>query len=244
MKFLVSLTTIPSKVNNVHKTLETLFQQTVAPAMVVLHIPKTYTMRFGGQVVADSDRDRLKTQFPSLVIHEVEHDHGPGTKLLGLFSYPGWERGKDDTFIVLVDDDLLYHPCMLEWFEAYKEKHPDMNAASFYVYPVGFLFVGQGADGFMIRAHVLEDFLSYYDRIKDLDYVLYHDDIYLSYYLYLRGVPLYRLHPLSTLYHKHDSSATDALSMLQGKYSRRELNRWVPQILQDVFQSDHEKWSR
>ena len=239
MKFIVSLTTIPSKVKYIHQTLQTLFQQTVPPSMVLLHVPRAYTMRWGGQVIDECELDRLNIQFPSLVIHRVDHDDGPGTKLLGLLRCSNVDL--QDTHVVLVDDDLLYNPRMLEWFKAYTEKYPDIKAASFYYYLIGNLRVGQGADGFIIHSDVLEGFLAYFDRIKDQDYVLYHDDIYISYYLWRQGVFLYHLHPPTNIYHKHAHTMIDALSTLQGKYSRSELKRRVPQLLHDVFHSDHIK---
>jgi hypothetical protein len=213
--------------------------------MVILHIPRVYTMRLGGQVVDETEVETLQSQYPSLVIHRVEEDHGPGTKLLGLLSFP--EADWQGATIVLVDDDHLYHCCLLEWFEAAMEKNPHLQTASFDVESVGPLRVGKGADGFLLRSDVvLDGFLAYYDQIRDLDYVRYHDDVYLSYFLFLRGIFVHKLHPPpgARVYRQHAHSGVDALMALQGKYSRGELDRRVPQILRDVFQSDQEKWSR
>jgi len=42
MKFCVSLTTIPSRIKNVYKTIENLNNQTIKPDKIFLNIPNEY----------------------------------------------------------------------------------------------------------------------------------------------------------------------------------------------------------
>lgn len=215
-------------------------QQTEVPFQIVLQVPLKYSFRFDHAVIDEHRLETLQQQFPSLKIHRVERDEGPGTKLLGLLSMPrSWEN---DDYIVLVDDDLLYKSCMLQRFQTFILQHPEIQAASFYTFLSYLSFpVGQGAYGFMIRYDALKGFLAYFERIKDQEGVLYHDDMYISYYLYRQGIPIHRLSADGLIYTTHENTQIDALSTLSGQYSPSVLRVKVPLLLYQCFQGDQEK---
>jgi len=231
-EYVVSLTTIPSKFPNLHLTMDSLLQQTLKPSKIVVNLPKQYNFRLTGEIPAEQIAAFLQ-KYPC-VVNFVDQDYGPGTKLLGLLK-SDLLTGMDPatTYIILVDDDLIYKPCMIEEFDQTVKQNNQV--ASFWVYPFGDLQVGQGADGFLMQLKLLDHFLNYYDRIKDQDYVNYHDDFYISYYFQLFKQPIkHAAAPPGGIYAMHPNTFTDALCKLQDKYSRPNVNHHTYSILTDL----------
>ena len=170
----VSLTTIPQRIKNLNKSIESLLKQTKKPNKIFINIPKKYK-RF--REIIDND------QIPKFNDSAVEitrcEDYGPGTKLLGSLN-----KFEKDSLIILVDDDHVYEDYMIEKFFYFYSKAPD-NAYSFYVHPLGNFGVGQGADGFAINSNSLDGVKKFYDEVvkpnKDL---FIHDDLWTSFFLF------------------------------------------------------------
>jgi hypothetical protein len=236
-EYVVSLTTIPSKFQHLHHTMDSLIQQTLPPSKIVINLPKQYHFRLKGEISDEDVAAFLKpyAAFPC-VVNRTE-DFGPGTKLLGVLKSNLLE-GMDpsDTYLVLVDDDLIYKPQMLEWLDqAVKNK---TEVGSFWVYPFHELRVGQGADAFLMRLSLMDSFLDYYDRIKAQDYVNYHDDFYISFYFQRMKKQIEHVKTPSdcSIYEMHPHTYTDALCKLQDKYSRPNVNHHTYAILTDLHQ--------
>ena len=79
IKFCVSLTTIPSRVKSIYKTIESIQNQTLKPSKIYLSIPYKYK-RFQNLEIDESDIKDIK--FKNLEIIRCE-DYGPATKLMG-----------------------------------------------------------------------------------------------------------------------------------------------------------------
>ena len=45
-KYILSLTTIPSRINYIESTIKSLINQTLKPEKIILNIPKKYNFRF------------------------------------------------------------------------------------------------------------------------------------------------------------------------------------------------------
>jgi len=100
------------------------------------------------------------------------------------------EEVPEDVYLVLVDDDMIYKPYMLEHFDTFrrhkeKEEMEMVDVASYYVYDENNILIGQCADGFFIRWKCLSDFLRYFEILENEDYLLYHDNYYISFYFHL-----------------------------------------------------------
>lgn len=114
-RIVVSLTTIPDRIEYIQPTLVSLLTQSIPPTEIALNIPiKT---RKGLSYTIPSfliNQNRIK-------IYRVPVDEGPATKLL-----PTLRREKPNTIIVVVDDDMIYPPNMierlLEKFNYYKRR--------------------------------------------------------------------------------------------------------------------------
>ena len=140
----VSLTTIPSRVKSLNKSVESLLKQICKPDKIFINVPTKYR-RFK-EILEEEHIPKFKDS--RLEITRCE-DFGPGTKLLGSL-----KKIKRDSLIILADDDHVYEDYMIEKFNYFYSKAPE-NAYSFYVHPLKNFGVGQGADGFAINSNLL-----------------------------------------------------------------------------------------
>lgn len=96
---IISLTTIPSRLPLIGLTLKSLMRQRLAPARIVLNLPR-FSRRENVAYAVPAFLEGLR----SLAIRWCE-DMGPATKLL-----PALQDEAADTRIIVVDDDRVYPP--------------------------------------------------------------------------------------------------------------------------------------
>lgn len=176
--------------------LEALTRQTAPVEGVMLHIPDT--MRRTG---AAYDIPAWLNRFPLLHINRCD-DFGPATKLLGAL---GLERDPE-AYIIVVDDDTLYPPCMVEAY-----RNCDLSGRDTVFCTAGFNIVDPlsccddvtgkllPVRGNLVPVQVVEGYGSILYRRGLLgddvlgifglpEYVIYSDDLYFSNYLARRRV--------------------------------------------------------
>jgi len=170
----VSISTIPQRLKNLNKSVESLLQQAQKPDKIFINIPFKYK-RFSETIEDD--------QIPKFDNNIVEitrcEDCGPGTKLLGSLN-----KLEKNSLLILADDDHVYEDYMIEKFFYFYSMTPD-NAYSFYVHPLGNFGIGQGADGFAINTNHLSGIKNFYDKVvKNYKELFLYDDLWISYFLY------------------------------------------------------------
>lgn len=191
-KYVFSLTTIKSRIKNIHFVLDSLIQQRLQPENIILNIPKQYSLRFDN-VIDNNTIEELKNRYgEKLIVNITNNDYGPGTKLLGLFENNILKKyNEDNTYIVLVDDDLIYMNKLLSRVQYCNDMCDNkIDACSYYCYNKNNVFIGQGADGFFIKLNKLKKFEDYYKIIKNYDFVKYHDDYYISYFFHIKNIEI------------------------------------------------------
>ena len=170
----VSLSTIPERLKNLNKSIESLLNQTQKPDKIFINIPLKYR-RFSETV----ENEQIPEFNSNLVEITRCEDCGPGTKLLGSVN-----KLEKNSLVILVDDDHIYKDFMIEKFFHFYSRAPN-NAYSFYVYPIENFPVGQGADGFAINTNSLINIKSFYDKVvRDYKELFLNDDLWISYFLY------------------------------------------------------------
>eukprot|EP00961_Rhodomonas_salina_P067550 907331-Rhodomonas_salina.2 len=112
----VSVTTVPDRVDSLGPTLESLLQQT-RRVQIVVAIPHT-SKRFPER--AYTVPQWLQEIAGVRVVRGT--DWGPATKL---FAPLELMQNATDNIIITVDDDTVYHPQMVENLLAYAEEFPD-----------------------------------------------------------------------------------------------------------------------
>ena len=83
-KYIVSLTTIPSKFDNLHITMDSIICQTILPTKIIVNIPKIYNFRMKNLEIPDEKLDAFLDKYAkyNVCVNRLEKDFGPGTKLL------------------------------------------------------------------------------------------------------------------------------------------------------------------
>jgi hypothetical protein len=110
----VTLTTIPSRIGAIGPTVKSLLRQTARAREIRLCVP------------AWSEREQCAYEVPAWlralpgVTIAACADEGPATKFL-----PTLRAVAPDQAVVVVDDDRIYHPRLLETFAALAAAHPD-----------------------------------------------------------------------------------------------------------------------
>lgn len=113
---IVCMTTLPSRLELIDATLKSLLHQRRAPAKIRLHVPQK-SRREG---VTYEVPERL-TKLASLEIVHCEEDWGPATKLV-----PALNDCEPQQRLLVVDDDKLYAPDLVESMERASDERPDI----------------------------------------------------------------------------------------------------------------------
>ena len=119
-KVVVTLTTIPSRIEYLAPTIASLLDQSVRVDEISLNIPRR--SRKGHKYILPKWFEDVGV----LKVHRVPKDLGPGTKIL-----PTLKREQKDTIIIAVDDDNIYASTMIqrlvEEFEHYGKQRAISN---------------------------------------------------------------------------------------------------------------------
>lgn len=237
--YIISLTTIPTKFDSLYITIDSLVCQTVLPSKIVINIPRKYSFRMNNSEIPLEKIKNFMDKYSkfNVCINFVDKDYGPGTKLLGLLNSSILDNYDiSNTYVILVDDDVVYKHYMIELFDN-DIKSNNTELASFCVYDFHTIKIGQGVDGILIKLSALNHFLLYYKLIEEHDYIHYHDDFYISYYFHLLNKDIQPIYPPDwVIYYTHYDSFIDSLYTIEGKYSRKNLNDRIFEILNDLNQ--------
>lgn len=204
-KVVISLTTIPDRMDHLFPTIGSLLDQTVRVDEIALNIPRV--SRKGIEYRIPEWMKDMK----SITIHRVKEDEGPATKLL-----PVLRRESDNTRIIVVDDDNIYHSQTIELLVRAFENHlknGDLVAVTHYgvilepdgtippfksISRVRTMLCGpkpvdilQGCHGFIVTPRMFPE--GTLDLDKRPDEAVSVDDIWFSCWLHLNNIPIYCL---------------------------------------------------
>ena len=172
-KFCITLTTIPSRLPSIQKTIESIEKQTLIPKKIFLNVPYEY-YRFPGFKI---DNNQLKEIQNDLVKVNRCNDFGPATKIMGSIK----EIQKFDCAII-IDDDHIYNNKMCEIF--IREFEKEKINYSYYLQKIFDIKMAQCADGFLINCKYLDDIDDFYNLyVKKNKNLFLDDDLWLSIYL-------------------------------------------------------------
>ena len=120
-RVIASLSTVPDRINNLGPTIRSLLKQTRPPDEIVLAIPE-FSIREQRPYVVP----KYISQWPGVRVLHCPEDWGPATKFIGAIQ-DELAAGRENTLIMVVDDDRLYPRDALETYLYYSERLP--NAA-------------------------------------------------------------------------------------------------------------------
>jgi hypothetical protein len=120
-RVIASLSTVPDRINNLMPTIRSLLKQTRPPDEIVLAIPE-FSVREQRPYIVPKYISRL----PRVRVLRCREDWGPATKFIAAIQ-DELEAGRENTLIMVVDDDRLYPYDALETYLYYSKQLP--NAA-------------------------------------------------------------------------------------------------------------------
>jgi hypothetical protein len=121
---IISLTTVPERLNEpqenaIMSTIKSLCQQEDNDYEIHFNIPEIYNITKQPYIIPEWLHE-MKLKYPYLKVFRTE-DMGPPTKFI-----PTLNRIKNpETILLVVDDDLVYHPEMVKEHRKYQELLPD-----------------------------------------------------------------------------------------------------------------------
>lgn len=226
-RVVVSLTTIPDRLDHIRPTLHSLLDQSRRPDGIVLNLP-WISLRQQREYHVPEYLERLSC----VHVHRCDRDWGPATKFL-----PTLQTEKDpDTMIIVTDDDQIYPRNMVEDFVEHAKKLPKAAlCARGHAIPAAMVHterdtiygtaiteprrveIIQGSAGFLIRPRLFSDAI--FDYESGPPEAFFNDDVWLAGHFAGRGVERYVV-PFRNCYSRIETwSAKRTLSLNRGENS-------------------------
>jgi hypothetical protein len=248
----VSLTTLPDRIENLEPTIRSLLNQTRPPDEIVLTIPKNSVRQKRSYSIPN-----YLSQFRTLRIVRCDTDWGPASKFIPVVQAE-LAAGRSDTLIMVVDDDRIY-PCdAVETYLHYHEQCP--NAAlcfrggpmpkNFYWF-LPKLFLGSrirepkrvavitGCGSYLIQPRFFDPALWNYSDAPASAF--YMDDIWISGNLDRRGVEKYAV-PTSAMM-RTVRQQTGTMSLHRVPRGRTYHNNQVVEYFRDTWNVFSSRWT-
>ena len=109
MPVIVSLTTIPSRIDKIESVILCLLNQSYQADKIILYIPRKLA-RLNQPYIIPNGLKRLSKSSNNFEIRQIEKDYGPATKIIPALK----DFTADDDIIITVDDDILLENHSLE----------------------------------------------------------------------------------------------------------------------------------
>ena len=242
-RVIVSLSTVPDRINNLRPTIQSILKQTRPPDEIVLAIPE-FSIREQRPYVVPEYLLRL----PRVRVLRCREDWGPATKFIGAIQ-DELAAGRENTLIMVVDDDRLYPRDALETYLFYSEQLP--NAALCFrgaampstldwddakmihakeVREPRPVAVITGCGSYLVRPRFFDE--SLWDYSKAPSVAFYIDDIWISAWLSRRGVKRYVVPASAMMRSVRRQRRTVSLNKIHG---RQKLNNETIAFFKDAW---------
>ncbi|NJC04506.1 hypothetical protein GGQ97_000299 [Sphingomonas kaistensis] len=187
----VSIATVPSRIGKLQPTLDSLLAGDLVPTRILLVHPEFCAWEQSGYVVPDF----LVNGAYARVEHVIaSRDWGSSTKILG--SIP---RIQEPSYLVIADDDVIYSPWFLKNLIAAQRKNHG-SSFSYHTYREHGVPVATGCDGVSFYTPNLDGIEEFAAKNITDTKLMYHDDLWLGFFLYQKGVRLRRLRSPEPVY--------------------------------------------
>ena len=242
-RVIASLSTLPDRIANLEPTIRSLLKQTRPPDEIVLAIPE-FSMREQRPYVVPKYIARL----PRVRVLHCAEDWGPATKFIGAIQ-DELAAGRENSLIMVVDDDRLYPRDALETYLYYSEQLPNAalcfrgaampstldwdDAKMIYAKdlreprPVAVI---TGCGSYLVRARFFDRSLWDYSGAPSVAF--YIDDIWISAWLSRRGVKRYVVPASAMMRSVRRQRRTVSLNKIPG---RQKLNNETIAFFRDAW---------
>ncbi len=242
-RVIASLSTVPDRINNLSPTIRSLLEQTRPPDEIVLAIPEFSVREQRPYVVP-----KYISQLPRVRVLHCAEDWGPATKFIGAIQ-DELAAGRENSLIMVVDDDRLYPRDALETYLYYSEQLPNAalcfrgaampstldwdDAKMIYAKdlreprPVAVI---TGCGSYLVRARFFDQSLWDYSGAPSVAF--YIDDIWISAFLSRRGVKRYVVPASAMMRSVRRQRRTVSLNKIPG---RQKLNNETIAFFRDAW---------
>jgi glycosyltransferase involved in cell wall biosynthesis len=242
-RVIASLSTVPDRINNLRPTIRSLLKQTRPPDEIVVAVPE-FSVRERRPYVVPKYISRL----PRVRVLRCREDWGPATKFIAAIQ-DELAVGRENTLIMVVDDDRLYPRDALETYLYYSEQLPNAalcfrgaampstldwdDAKMIYAKdlreprPVAVI---TGCGSYLIRPRFFDESLWDYSGAPPV--VFYIDDIWISAWLSRRGVKRYVVPASAMMRSVPRQRRTVSLNKIRG---RQKLNNETIAFFRDAW---------
>jgi len=211
--YVVSLTTIPSRLEDIGQTIRSLEMQVVKPQKIILNIPEKYN-RFKETVQTLPD---FITNNPLVYVNKIREDYGPATKMLGILELDL----KPSTVVLICDDDVNLYPhwslVLLSSIFLNPRHISSIGPHDHRMY--GELIFGNGGWGFYRNVINKNDILKTFHKNKE-HCLMVDDNFFSEYFNNIITLPIHYMVMKDT-----HSKSNDALMYLRGDNSRKETKK-------------------
>ncbi len=118
-RLIVSLSTMPDRIGRLQPTIDSLLNQTRPPDEIVLAVPK-----FSIRQKREYEIPAYLSQIPQVRVLRCEKDWGPATKFIAVVQ-DDLAAGRNDTLVMVIDDDRIYPRDSVELYLHYHAQLPD-----------------------------------------------------------------------------------------------------------------------
>ena len=242
-RVIASLSTVPDRIGNLEPTIRSLLKQTRPPDEIVLAIPE-FSVREQRPYVVPKYISRL----PRVRILHCAEDWGPATKFIGAIR-DELAAGRENTLIMVVDDDRLYPRDALETYLYYSEQLPNAalcfrgaampstldwdDAKMIYAKDVREprpVAVITGCGSYLVQPRFFDQSLWDYSGAPSVAF--YIDDIWISAWLSRRGVKRYVIPASARMRSVSRQRRTVSLNKIPG---RQKLNNETIAFFRDAW---------
>ncbi len=242
-RVIVSLSTVPDRIGNLGPTIRSLLKQTRPPDEIVLAIPE-FSVRERRPYLVPKYISRL----PRVRVLRCGKDWGPATKFIAAIQ-DELAAGRENTLIMVADDDRVYPRDALETYLHYNEQLP--NAALCFrgaAMPSTFdwddakmiyakdlreprpVAVITGCGSYLIQPRFFDGSLWNYSEAPSVAF--YIDDIWISAWLSRRGVKRYVVPASAMMRSVRRQRRTVSLNKIHG---RQKLNNETIAFFRDAW---------
>ena len=110
MKFVISFTTSPSRIEKIKPMIDSIINQSLKPNLILLNIAEIFPRTGERYIIPDFVKNNV-------TINRIEKDLGPATKLIPTITYlKNNNYDENDTFIIYLDDDIRYSNNMISTY--------------------------------------------------------------------------------------------------------------------------------
>lgn len=215
-KIIASLTTIPSRIDLIHDTIQSVINQTVPIHSVEINIPHKFKRKNEDYIIpgwlTDLEKSTKNTKCPVKLFRT--RDFGPATKVVPTFLRHRNDKDKETTYVWSVDDDFAYPVNMLATL--FREFNPNKktilshSCANWKIDLDSGECVGhlagraeckpQFVEGFASVLYPItfigDDFEDYMLKVIENPFCKNGDDVIISNYFNMKGAPFHNcMHP-------------------------------------------------